>query len=104
MPSAGVDARRIAASLVRTLLAQQFPAWHDRPVRLVERGGNDHPMFRLGGDLSVRLPSPPGYLAQGVKEQTWLPRLTPLLLCLCPPCSASAVRARTSRRRVTWHL
>jgi aminoglycoside phosphotransferase (APT) family kinase protein len=81
MRSDRVDATRIDVRLVRTLLAQQFPAWHDRPVRLVERGGNDHRIFRLGDDLSVRLPSPPGYVAQVVKEQTWFPRLTPLLLC-----------------------
>jgi aminoglycoside phosphotransferase (APT) family kinase protein len=79
MSSDGVDAARIDATLVRTLLAEQFPAWQDLPVRMVEPGGNDHRIFRLGERLSVRLPSAPGYVPQVVKEQTWLPRLGPLL-------------------------
>jgi len=48
-------------------------------MRFVERGGNDHRMFRLGDDLVVRLPSAPGYVPQVDKEQTWLPRLAPML-------------------------
>ena len=48
-------------------------------MRPVVRGGNDHRMFRLADDLSVRLPSAPGYVPQVVKEQTWLPRLAPRL-------------------------
>ncbi|GAA2724104.1 aminoglycoside phosphotransferase family protein [Cellulomonas aerilata] len=72
-----VDESRIDATLVRTLLAEQFPAWRDRPLRPVSPGGDDHRMFRLGDDLSVRLPSAPGSVPQVVKEQTWLPRLAP---------------------------
>ncbi|QIG41084.1 aminoglycoside phosphotransferase family protein [Microbacterium sp. 4R-513] len=70
-----MDALRIDAALVRTLIAEQFPEWAGLPVRPVEPGGNDHRTFRLGDDLSVRLPSAPGYVAQVAKEQTWLPRL-----------------------------
>lgn len=72
---AAIDAARIDAALVRGLLAEQFPAWAAHPVRPVDAGGNDHRMFRLGDDLSVRLPSAPGYVPQVAKEQEWLPRL-----------------------------
>jgi aminoglycoside phosphotransferase (APT) family kinase protein len=65
--------------LVRRLLAEQFPRWADLPLRRVADGGNDHRMFRLGDELSVRLPSAAGYVPQVEKEQTWLPRLAPQL-------------------------
>ena len=74
-----MDGARIDATLVRTLVAEQFPAWRDLAVCPVEPGGNDHRIFRLGDDLSVRLPSAPGYVPQVRKEQAWLPRLAPLL-------------------------
>lgn len=72
-----IDAAGIDEALVRTLLAEQFPEWASLPLRFVDHGGNDHRMFRLGDDLSVRLPSAPGYVPQVHKEQTWLPRLAP---------------------------
>ncbi|MCR2764250.1 aminoglycoside phosphotransferase family protein [Microbacterium sp. zg.B48] len=75
-PSA-VDAARIDEKLVRMLVREQFPQWAQLSLTFVERGGNDHRMFRLGGDLVVRLPSAPGYVAQVQKEQQWLPRLAP---------------------------
>jgi aminoglycoside phosphotransferase (APT) family kinase protein len=61
--------------LVRALLTEQFPEWSALPIRPVEHSGNDHRMFRLGSDLSVRLPADVGYVPQVAKEQTWLPRL-----------------------------
>ena len=95
MESARVDATRIDVALVRALLAEQFPEWQDRRLRPVERGGNDHRMFRLGEDLSVRLPSAPGYVPQVAKEQTWLPRLAPRLPL---PVPAVLVVGRPSQR------
>ena len=79
MTSDLIDAALIDDALVKALLREQFPQWDGLPVRSVERGGNDHRMFRLGHDLVVRLPSAPGYVPQVDKEQTWLPRLAPLL-------------------------
>ncbi|WP_306233375.1 aminoglycoside phosphotransferase family protein [Agrococcus beijingensis] len=73
--AAAVDGARIDVALVRALLAAQFPAWADLPLRPVEPGGNDHRTFRLGPALSVRLPSASGYVPQVEKEQAWLPRL-----------------------------
>jgi len=70
-----IEGIRIDEPLVRALLAEQFPEWSALPLRPVDAGGNDHRMLRLGDELSVRLPSAPGYVPQVEKEQAWLPRL-----------------------------
>ncbi|MGC5222824.1 aminoglycoside phosphotransferase family protein [Micromonospora sp. DT81.3] len=70
-----IDAAMIDEPLIRSLLDEQFPQWSALPLRFVERGGNDHRIYRLGDDLSVRLPSAAGYVPQVAKEQAWLPRL-----------------------------
>ena len=75
MTAEPIAAERIDESLVRALLREQFPPWAELPLRRVEPGGNDHRIFRLGDDRSVRLPSAPGYVPQVRKEQVWLPRL-----------------------------
>ena len=69
----------IDASLVRQLIAEQFPQWAGLPVRMVEPNGWDNRTFRLGDELSVRLPSAAGYVPQVEKEARWLPRLAPHL-------------------------
>lgn len=70
---------RIDATLVRALIASQFPHWQDLAVRPVDLDGWDNRTFRLGDALSVRLPSAEGYVAQVEKEQRWLPVLAPQL-------------------------
>ncbi|WP_114854708.1 aminoglycoside phosphotransferase family protein [Brachybacterium sp. YJGR34] len=65
----------ITPELVRTLVAEQFPEWHDLPVRPVARQGWDNRTFRLGDELVVRLPSAEGYVAAVAKEDQYLPRL-----------------------------
>jgi len=45
----------------------------------VELDGWDNRTFRLGDDMSVRLPSAEGYVPQVEKEHRWLPRLAPHL-------------------------
>ncbi|NBD23749.1 aminoglycoside phosphotransferase family protein [Paenibacillus glycinis] len=69
----------IDVSLVRRLIADQFPQWAHLPVRPVEMSGWDNRTFRLGRDMSVRLPSAEGYAAQVEKEQRWLPRFASAL-------------------------
>lgn len=69
----------IDAALVRALVAAQFPQWADLPIRPVESGGWDNRTFRLGEQMSVRLPSGPSYAAQVEKEHRWLPVLAPHL-------------------------
>ena len=65
--------------LVTRLVAEQFPQWAKLTIRAVEPGGWDNKTFRLGEDMSLRLPSAERYAGQVEKEHTWLPRLAPLL-------------------------
>ncbi len=58
----------IDEALVAALLAEQFPAWAALPVRAVARQGWDNRTFRVGDDLSVRLPSAQAYAAAVQKE------------------------------------
>lgn len=73
------SADQITPDLVRRLIAAQFPQWAALPVRAAEPQGWDNRTFRLGEELSVRLPSAPGYVPQVEKEQRWLPWLAPRL-------------------------
>ncbi len=50
-----VDELEIDESLVRRLLAEQFPEWAELPLRRVEPSGTVNAIFRLGDELSVRL-------------------------------------------------
>lgn len=61
-------------SQVRALLAAQFPQAAGLPLHEVA-AGTDHALWRLGEDLTVRLPLRPSAAAQAEKEQQWLPRL-----------------------------
>jgi aminoglycoside phosphotransferase (APT) family kinase protein len=66
-------------SLVRRLLAAQFPQWSDLPVEPVHSAGTDNAIYRLGEDMAVRLPRILGATGDMEKEHRWLPRLAPLL-------------------------
>lgn len=74
-----LDEREIDEHLVRRLLGEQFPVWVDLPVRRVEPSGTVNAIFRLGENLSVRLPRRHGPADPESKEFEWLPRLAPLL-------------------------
>ena len=65
--------------LARRLVDSQFPQWADLRVTPVEHGGIDNRTFRLGPQMTVRLPSGDGYALQVDKEQCWLPVLAPQL-------------------------
>ncbi len=65
----------IDASLVVRLLEAQFPEWAGLPIAPVELAGWDNVTFRLGQDMSVRLPSGDPYSSQVAKEHRWLPVL-----------------------------
>ncbi|MFI0966253.1 aminoglycoside phosphotransferase family protein [Streptomyces sp. NPDC021080] len=73
------DETRIGASLVRRLLAEQFPRWARLPLRRVRSAGTVNALYRLGDDLAVRLPRIADGADDAVKEHTWLPRLAPAL-------------------------
>ena len=72
------------AALVRRLLATQFPQWADLPIEPIPSGGTDHAIYRLGDDMSVRLPRIGWAVGQAEKERHWLPRLAPHLPLAVP--------------------
>jgi aminoglycoside phosphotransferase (APT) family kinase protein len=69
----------IDQALARRLVDSQFPQWSHLPIAAVELDGWDNRTFRLGSQLSVRLPSGDWYAKQVEKEQRWLPVLAPQL-------------------------
>jgi len=83
---AGID-----AALVRRLIAAQFPQWRGLPVIPVENDGWDNRTYRLGDDMTVRLPTAEGYVPAVAKENHWLPRLAPCLPVAVPPILAMGV-------------
>jgi aminoglycoside phosphotransferase (APT) family kinase protein len=70
---------RVDAELVRRLIASQLPHWGELAVERVASAGTDNALYRLGDDLSVRLPRIEWASQQCPKEHEWLPRLAPLL-------------------------
>jgi aminoglycoside phosphotransferase (APT) family kinase protein len=79
MPRMHDDEVEIDEAVVRRLVARQFPTWADLPLRRVEPSGTVNAIFRLGDELSVRLPRRDGPTAPGSRELEWLPKLAPLL-------------------------
>ncbi len=69
------DALNIDEALVSRLIADQFSEWSGLSVREVVPNGWDNRTFRLGEEMSVRLPSAERYVAQVQKEKQWLPFL-----------------------------
>jgi aminoglycoside phosphotransferase (APT) family kinase protein len=69
----------IDEGLVQRLLARQFPQWAELPVSPVPRSGMDNATFRLGPDLSVRLPRYERWVGQVEREHRWLSWLAPQL-------------------------
>ncbi|MEV3970188.1 aminoglycoside phosphotransferase family protein [Streptomyces sp. NPDC050698] len=76
---AGID-----AALVKRLLTAQFPQWCRLPVVPVAVDGWDNRTYRLGEDMTVRLPTAAGYAPAVDKECAWLPRLAPSLPTAIP--------------------
>jgi aminoglycoside phosphotransferase (APT) family kinase protein len=74
----------IDVTLVRRLVAAQFPQWADLPLTPVGKSGVDNATYRLGGDMSVRLPRLPRWVGQVEREQRWLPLLAPHLPLATP--------------------
>jgi aminoglycoside phosphotransferase (APT) family kinase protein len=69
----------IDVSLVRKLVASQFPQWAHLHIKPVENGGWDNRTFHLGEQMSIRLPSAEDYAPKVEIEQYWLPKLAPHL-------------------------
>jgi aminoglycoside phosphotransferase (APT) family kinase protein len=63
--------------LARRLLAEQLPQYAALPLRRMVSGGTDNAVFRLGGELALRLPLHPGGVGGLLKEVRWLPVISP---------------------------
>jgi aminoglycoside phosphotransferase (APT) family kinase protein len=74
-----MDRDAIDTDLARRLVDSQFPQWADLPITRVDLDGWDNRTFRLGSELSIRLPTGDWYAKQVDKEQRWLPLLAPQL-------------------------
>jgi len=70
-----VNKDEITADVAARLVAAQFPQWAGLPVTPVMLDGWDNTTFRLGHELSVRLPSADSCIPQVGKEHRWLPVL-----------------------------
>lgn len=66
-------------SLVRRLIAGQFPQWTTLPIEPVPSAGTDNALYRLGADMVVRLPRTPEVVGGVDKDLRWMPKLAPLL-------------------------
>ena len=74
----------ITVELVENLIKEQFPQWSHLSVTLVAVNGWDNSTFRLGNEMSVRLPSAQRYAAKVALEQKWLPILASHISVLIP--------------------
>ncbi len=74
-----MDRDAIDPALARRLIDSQFPQWSELAITTVDLDGWDNRTFRLGSELTVRLPTGDWYAKQVDKEQRWLPRLAPTL-------------------------
>lgn len=80
-------------ALVRRLLADQFPRWANLHVAKVESYGTDHDIYRVGDQLSARLPCIGWATKQAAKERDWLPKLAPHVPLALPVQLAMGHRA-----------
>ena len=72
------------ASLVKRLIASQFPQWAELPIKPVPSAGTDNALYRLGNDMAVRLPRIHWAVGQVEKEHEWMPKLAPRLPLVIP--------------------
>lgn len=78
------EPEHVTPELVTKLVAAQFPEWADLPVTPVGKPGVDNATYRLGDEMSVRLPRFERWVGQVTREQRWLPELAPHLPLTIP--------------------
>lgn len=66
----------IPVEVVTELISIQFPEYANLPIKAVEPNGSDNRTFRLGKQMSIRLPSAKKYAAKVPIEHKWLPKLS----------------------------
>jgi aminoglycoside phosphotransferase (APT) family kinase protein len=78
-PTLHEDEVPIDAELVRRLVRDQFPEWGDLSLEPVVSGGTVNAIYRLGTEMSVRLPLAEWGTESLEREFLWSPRLAPHL-------------------------
>ena len=94
MPAAEVD---VSEHLVRTLLLEQHPDLADLELRVLANGW-DNVLFRLGDELTIRLPRRQMAAKLVEHEAEWLPQLAPHLPLPVP----APVRVGHPTRSYPW--
>ncbi|KOY16500.1 aminoglycoside phosphotransferase family protein [Paenibacillus xylanivorans] len=69
----------ITIERVRQLIDSQFPKWKGLAITPVQKSGHDNRTYRLGDEMTIRLPSHERYASAVEKELKWLPVFKPLL-------------------------
>ena len=83
------DEADIDESLVQRLLRGQFAQWADLPIERLASGGTVNAVYRLGDELTVRLPLTAGGAKDLERERRWLPRLASALPVTIPTVVAT---------------
>ncbi len=69
----------VSDETVRRLVDRQFPTWASCALTRLPPLGTDNQLFRLGGELLIRMPRIEWAADSAEREYTWLPRLAPHL-------------------------
>jgi aminoglycoside phosphotransferase (APT) family kinase protein len=80
-------------ALVRRLVDEQFPEWVHLPLTRVQPWGTVNAIYRLGDELSVRLPRLVEWSDNDHRVAQWLPRFAPALPVAVPEPVAEGVPA-----------
>lgn len=96
------DQADIDTALVRGLVAGQFPQWAALQLEPVDSGGLVNAIYRLGTDLSVRLPLRPAITDIVQREQAKLAALAPFLPVTIP--SVEAIGSPTEAYLGEWSV
>ncbi|MBD2868690.1 aminoglycoside phosphotransferase family protein [Paenibacillus arenilitoris] len=89
----------IDETLVKRLLAAQFPQWAHLPLRKLASTGTDNAIYRLGDEMAVRLPRVEWAAGQAETEYAWLPKLAPHL----PLAISQPLALGTPAEGYPWH-
>ncbi len=60
--------------LAQQLIAEQFPHWATLSIRAIKSSGTSNAIYRLGDELSIRLPRIPSAVDAVNTEFIWLPK------------------------------
>ena len=70
-----IDEIEVDQVTVKNLIRAQFPEWSHLPIKKLKTSGTVNTIFKLGHDLSIRIPKLPLGVQQIEKEHKWLHEL-----------------------------